>query len=78
MEGRVDRAWQLDLPGENEKVGEQISGYEERRERKEHQLGEKDAPEDRRIAELLEPEELSQKLRRARQEKNQNDGRAEP
>ena len=67
MEGRVDRSWQVDLPGENEQVGEQIGGNEERRERKEHELGEKNAPEDRRIAELLEPEELLQKLRRARQ-----------
>src|SRR5919106_6887840 len=78
MEGRVDRSWQIDLPGENEQVGEQIGGNEERRERKEHQLGEKDAPENRRIAELLEPEELPQKLRRARQEKKYNNGPAEP
>ena len=58
MEGRVDRSRQIDLAGENEEVGEQISGNKERREHKEHQLGEKDAPENRRIAELLEPEEL--------------------
>src|SRR5918996_246896 len=78
MEGRVDRSRQIDPAGENEEVGEQISGNKERRQHKEHQLGEKDAPENRRIAELLEPEELPQKLRRARQEKNQNDGPAEP
>src|SRR5918996_1330425 len=64
--------------GENEEVGEQIRGNEERRERKKHEPSEKNAPEHRRIAELLEPEEIPQKLRHARQENNGDDGPAEP